>query len=820
MINLKLRKGIFLMMLVSTLSANEVVPIIGGKISDVDNGESLPFAKVQIKDTNRIATANQDGSFTIFNIPVGSTLVVTKMGYEKNEITIRQDDKQLSINLFKLAKDNFIEEIVVTGSATSRMLNQSGLSQFSLSPKLTNSIPNLGEQDIFRSIQLLPGVSGSNESSSGLVVRGGTIDQNLVLFDDYTVYHVDHVFGFFSAFNNNAIKDVQFYKGGFGAKYGGRMSSVVDITGKDGNTEKFNIGGNISLLSTNALIETPFADGAGSFILTGRQSYQSDLYNDILESVTGEDQNAQAGTTTPGQFALGRFSIEPESDFYDLNAKLTYRLPNDNKFSLSFYNGADELDNSRNIDGNANIERLCELFNGNGPFGGAYSSYCEEEISFAVDTIDLSEWGNTGISAKYSHQWGDRLNTVFVLSSSEYFSYRDRLIDSQVVYEDLDDDPTTGQSSSNEDNNLEDFTMKIENDFYLNQWNTISFGVQVAQQNIDFSLIQNGDLILESDNEATTSTLYLEDEIIADALTIIPGIRINHYDVNDEIYTEPRLSIAYELNEKTQLRTAFGDYHQFALSVARQSIEEGPRNFWTLADDENIPVSKAQHFMLGATRYLGNYDLNIELFHKEYEGLSEFTQQTLPVRNEDGTGLTLTLDQEFHTGSGTASGVELFLQKNVGDLTGWAGYTYSEVLYDFPTVSETTYFADQDSTHEFKTVLMYRWNDWDFASTFIYATGRPYTEVLGIADDTFPATYEVGKKNEERFDAYHRLDLSATYNFELMGGTGTFGISLFNVYDRKNQWYTEYDILEGEILETEVNYRGFTPSLFISWNLY
>ena len=630
MINLKLRKGIFLMMLVSTLSANEVVPIIGGKISDVDNGESLPFAKVQIKDTNRIATANQDGSFTIFNIPVGSTLVVTKMGYEKNEITIRQDDKQLSINLFKLAKDNFIEEIVVTGSATSRMLNQSGLSQFSLSPELTNSIPNLGEQDIFRSIQLLPGVSGSNESSSGLVVRGGTIDQNLVLFDDYTVYHVDHVFGFFSAFNNNAIKDVQFYKGGFGAKYGGRMSSVVDITGKDGNTEKFNIGGNISLLSTNALIETPFADGAGSFILTGRQSYQSDLYNDILESVTGEDQNAQAGTTTPGQFALGRFSIEPESDFYDLNAKLTYRLPNDNKFSLSFYNGADELDNSRNIDGNANIERLCELFNGNGPFGGAYSSYCEEEISFAVDTIDLSEWGNTGISAKYSHQWGDRLNTVFVLSSSEYFSYRDRLIDSQVVYEDLDDDPSTGQSSSNEDNNLEDFTMKIENDFYLNQWNTISFGVQVAQQNIDFSLIQNGDLILESDNEATTSTLSLEDEIIADALTIIPGIRITHYDVNDEIYTEPRLSIAYELNEKTQLRTAFGDYHQFALSVARQSIEEGPRNFWTLADDENIPVSKAQHFMLGATRYLGNYDLNIELFIKNMKGYQNLHNKHYP----------------------------------------------------------------------------------------------------------------------------------------------------------------------------------------------
>ena len=820
MINLKFKTIALLMMFVCTVSASDMVPLIGGKISDIDSGESLPFAKVQIKDTTRIATANQDGSFTIFNIPVGSILIITKMGYENEQIKVRSGDKRLIVNLVKLEKDNFIEEVVVTGAASSSMMQQSGISQFSLSPELTSSLPNLGEQDIFRSMQLLPGVSGSNESSSGLIVRGGTIDQNLVLFDDYTVYHVDHVFGFFSAFNNNAIKDVQFYKGGFGAKYGGRMSSVVDITGKDGNTEKFNIGGNVSLLSTNALIETPFADGAGSFILTGRQSYQSDLYNDILESVTGEDQNAQAGTSRPGQFALGRFAIEPESYFYDLNAKLTYRLPNDNKFSLSFYNGADELDNSRSVDGNAIIERLCELFNGNGPFGGEYSSYCEEEISFAVDTIDLSEWGNTGISAKYSHQWNDRLDTVFVVSGSEYFSYRDRLIDSQVVYEDLNDNPTTGQSSSNEDNNLEDFTMKIENDFYLNQWNTVSFGVQIAQQNIDFSLIQNGDLIFESDNEATTSTLYLEDEIIADALTIIPGVRINHYDVNDEIYTEPRLSIAYELNEKTQLRTAFGDYHQFALSVARQSIEEGPRNFWTLADGETIPVSKSQHFMLGATHLIGNYDFNIEVFYKKYEGLSEFTQQTRPIRNEEGTGLILVLEQEFHTGSGTASGVELFLQKNIGDLTGWTGYTFSEVLYDFPTVSDTTYFADQDTTHEFKTVLMYRWRDWDFASTFIYATGRPYTEVLGVADDTFPATYEVGKKNDERFDAYHRLDLSATYNFQLLGGDGTLGISLFNIYDRKNQWYTEYEILEGEILETEVNYRGFTPSLFISWNLY
>ena len=817
MINIKFKSCALFMFFVCTLSANVELPLIGGKINDINSGESLPYAKVSIKDTNRVTTANQDGSFTILNIPVGSILVINKMGYESKEIKVSSDTKRLIINLYKLEKDSLIEEVVVVGSVNSNMMQQSGISQFSLSPDLTRSLPNLGEQDIFRSMQLLPGVSGSNESSSGLVVRGGTIDQNLVLFDDFTVYHVDHVFGFFSAFNNNAIKDVQFYKGGFGAKYGGRMSSVVDITGKDGNTEQFGIGASVSLLSTNAVVELPFADGAGSFILTGRKSYQSDLYNDILESVTGENQNAQAGTSTPGQFALGRFSIEPESYFYDMNAKLTYRLPNDDKFSISFYNGADELDNSRDVDGNADISRLCELFDGNGPFGG---TFCEEEISFAVGTIDLSEWGNTGISAKYSHQWNDRLDTNFVISASEYFSYRDRLINTQVIYEDSDDEPTTGESSSNEDNQLDDFTVKIENDYYLNQWNTLSFGLQYTQQNIDFSLIQNGDLVLETKNEGTTSTVYIEDEIVINALTVIPGLRVSKYSINDEVYTEPRLSISYELNDTTQLRAAFGDYHQFALSVARQSIEEGPRNFWTLADGETVPVSKSSHFILGTTHYVGNYNFNIELFHKEYEGLSEFTQQTRPIRNEDGTGLTLILEQEFHTGSGTASGVELFLQKNIGDLTGWIGYTFSEVIYDFPTVSDTTYFADQDATNEFKTVLMYRWGDWDLASTFIYATGRPYTEVLGVVEDTFPPTYEVGAKNDLRYDDYHRLDLSFTYNFSRRGLDGQAGLSIFNLYDRKNQWYTEYEIIEGEILETEITYRGFTPSLFFKVDLY
>ncbi len=808
-----------LLMYACNTSASDMLAVVAGKVSDFDTGESLPFTKVRIKNTSRVSTANQDGLFTILNVPVGSTLVITKMGFESREIRVYPDTQRLSINLARFESENLIEEVIVT-AATSQKMQLSGISQFSLSPELTRSLPNLGEQDIFRSMQLLPGVSGSNESSSGLVVRGGTIDQNLVLFDDYTVYHVDHVFGFFSAFNNNAIKDVQLYKGGFGAKYGGRMSSVVDITGKDGNAEQFNIGGSVSLLSTNAIVEAPFADGAGSFILTGRKSYQSDLYNDILESVTDQDQNAQAGTSIPGRFGLGQVQTEPESYFYDLNAKLTYRLPNDDKLSISVYNGADELDNSREIGGESSfLSDRCDAFNGQGPLGGIFCN----DFSFSVATVDLSEWGNTGMSAKLSRQWSDRFYSNFVLSGSQYFSNRDREIDRDVIF--IEDDPssnipTSSQSSSNEVNQLDDLTLRIENDFYVDSRNTFGFGLQLTQQNIDYSLMQNGDLVIDTNNEATTATVYFEDEIVLDALTITPGVRVSHYSINDEIYSEPRLSLLYEINAKTQIRAAFGDYHQYALSVARQSVEEGPRNFWTLADGNTVPVSKASHFVLGATHLIGGYSANVELFHKEYDDLSEFTQQIRPIRDENGGGAILTLEQDFHTGNGSASGVELLLQKNVGAFTGWTGYTFSEVMYDFPTVSDTPYFADQDTTHEFKTVLMYSWRGWDLASTFIYATGRPFTEVLGVADDTFPATYEVGDKNDERYEAYHRLDLSATYNFQLLGGEGQAGLSLFNVYGRENEWYTEYDLVEGEILETKVNFRGFTPSLFVTWNLY
>ncbi len=307
---------------------------IRGSVKDRQTGESLPFSNVLIQGTTIGTSTNVDGLFSILNVPNDTVkLEISYIGYISDVVKLNpgMDKGDLSFTLEQ--GGTLIDEITIAAVKKDQLLKaSSGISKISMTPEIASVLPSNGEKDIFRSLQLLPGVSGTNESSSGLFVRGGTPDQNLILFDGFTVYHVDHLFGFFSAFNSNAIKDVQLYKGGYEAKYGGRLSSVVEMTGKDGNTNDFNMGFGASLLSVNGFVESPFAKGKGSFIVTGRRSFQSNFYSNLFDSFTGigqaEDAQAQGGGPGGGRGgfgALGQTQVQPNSFFYDLNAKITYR---------------------------------------------------------------------------------------------------------------------------------------------------------------------------------------------------------------------------------------------------------------------------------------------------------------------------------------------------------------------------------------------------------------------------------------------------------------------------------------------------------------
>ncbi len=781
---------------------------VSGIIRDKDTGESLPFASILVKGTSQGATTNVDGIFTLFDVPSDtSTLELSYIGYVTSEVALYPDLDLENLELVLNSGGVDLDEITIAAVKKDQILKNNGISKIAMTPEIAGILPSYGEKDIFRSLQLLPGVSGSNESSSGLYVRGGTPDQNLILLDGFTVYHVDHLFGFFSAFNSNSIKDVQLYKGGFESKFGGRLSSVVEMTGKDGNTEEFNMGVNLSLLSVNAFVESPFANGKGSFITTFRRSFKSSFYSSLFDSFSGSPDEDDSASAPP----FARFNqqdVTPDSYFYDFNSKWTYRFSNKDKLSFSIYNGEDDLDNSRITDSS-------NLSGGFGPFGG------ESSTSFVNDNYDISNWGNIGGSLRWSHQWNNQLYTNTTLSYSNYFSERDRTNEIEITTADT---LITRSSGSFEKNDLKDVTLSIANEYKINQYNQLDFGLQITNNDIEYNLTENDsvDLISRADNSVIAAA-YIQDKItLGNSLIVQGGLRVNYYGLTEKIYLEPRANFTYLLNEKIKFKGAFGIYNQFATRVIREDISQGSRDFWVLADDDLIPTSKATHYILGASYESSGYLFDVEFFRKDYNGLSEYT--TRFESNGFGPNQSLEVSEQFFQGTGISEGAEFLLQRKFGKFSGWLGYTLSRVEYDFPDFSDQPFYANQDQRHEFKVVGSYRIKNWDFSGTFVYSTGTPYTAPVGyynieLLDGNDAEYFQVSDKNALRYPSYHRMDLSANYNFNMGESKTKLGLSIFNLYGRKNTWYKEYEVIEGELIETDISLLGFTPSLFFSWSL-
>lgn len=770
---------------------------ISGIVKDKESGETLPFANVFVKDTNIGTTTNADGFFTLFDIPSEtSTIQVQYLGYKVETLVLTPEMVKGKITILLIPDNNQLDEVVVSNDSGQQIIKMNkSVSQISLSPKKLASIPNLGEKDIFRAIQLLPGVSGTNESSSGLYVRGGTPDQNLVLLDGFTVYHVDHFYGFFSAFNSGAVKDIQLFKGGFPAEYGGRISSVMDLTGKTGNSNKLSLSAGLSLVSANATVEIPIGEKA-NLLIAGRRSYtdilKSGLYNSIFDLYN--DSNQTNGNNLPNFNGFQQNQTQPSFYFYDLNTKFSYKPSDKDIISVSVYNGEDNLDSSRE---NQNT------------FGSG-----TEERTINSDIEDLLNWGNWGSSVRWARQWSDKLYTNVVGAYSNYFSQRKRINDISIQ---LADSTNTNKSGLVEDNNLKDFTLRIHNEYKVNSKHSLEFGGQLTMNEVEYNYILNDSItVIDQKDKGLLKTAYLQDKWSpTEKLNIVGGIRATHFDVTDEIYYEPRLSVSYKVNDKVKFKGAWGKYYQFVNRIVREDVTQGSRDFWLLANKENSPISFSQHFILGTSYEVDDWLFDVEFFEKEMTGLTEFSLRFQSALGTDPN------DQLFFEGTGISRGVDFLIQKKVGKYTGWLGYTLSEVVHTFPDLSNSPFYSLNDQRHEFKIVNVLKAGRWDLGATWVYGSGKPYTAPNGIytitlLDGTETEYVSIGEKNGLRIDPYHRLDLSATYNFNISSGKGEMGLSVFNFYNKTNTWYNEFEVVDNQVKETNVNYIGFTPSLFLN----
>jgi len=782
---------------------------LSGILKDKSTGESLPFGTVQVKGTNLGATSNADGYFTIPKVPSDtSVLVVSYIGYAKTEIYLSP----------LLAKTNFIIEVLPTANQIKGvtvisaredivLARKEDVSIIKMTPRQIEKLPNIGEKDVMRSLQLMPGVSASQESSSGLYVRGGTPDQNLVLFDGFTVYHVDHLYGFFSAFNANAVKDIQLYKGGFESRFGGRLSSVTEIIGKEGNQKKFNMGGDVSLLSANAWVEIPIGDKFSS-IIAFRRSYKGPIYNKLFKKYSKSSSSSNL-TQQGGGPGGSRFSQDAKvtNYFYDLNGKFTYRPNHKDIITLSIFNSTDKLDNS--ID-NSNMPS----------FGGSSSS------SFSSSSSDLTKYGNIGGSLRWSRKWSDKFYGNTLVSYSNFFSNRDRSMERTTT--NSNGDETTTKNGLIENNDLKDYSLKSDYQWDISSWSQLQFGVFLTKYHINYTYSQNDtSTIIDKKNNSLLGGIYLQNKFtfFKDKLIFIPGIRTNYFESTGKFYYEPRASLSYNMTKKLSFKVAFGKYYQFANVITREDILSGSKQFWLLSDGKNIPVSSSYHYIAGLSYETTNYLLSAEAYYKQVNNLSEYSLRF----NSNPMGMSY--DENFYVGNGYARGIEFLLQKKTGKFNGWLSYTLGEAKNHFDVYSDSYFPANQDVTHEFKAVLMYNWKRWDFSFGWVFATGRPYTAPSGaysvtLLDGNTQDFYTVTTKNGLRLPDYHRADISA--NFKLLKGRkgdnkrrelGYIGLSIFNLYNRTNVWYKTYSIENGSIIETNVNYTGLTPNLTLSLKL-
>lgn len=745
---------------------------LSGYLRDAASGEELLYASVSIPETDKGATTNEYGFYSL-SLPKGNYRIrCSYVGYEAKDFEVTLD-KNIRLDA-ELGAGTVLQEVQVTATREDENVRSTQMSTATIAIKDAKLLPVLfGEQDILKTIQLLPGVSPNSEGNAGFFVRGGDADQNLVLLDEAPVYNASHLLGFFSVFNSDALKDVKLYKGGIPAQYGGRIASVLDIRMKNGNSKSTEISGGIGLIASRLTVETPLGDENGSVILSGRRTYA-----DLLLKAASADFD------------------ETTLYFYDFNAKVNYAFCEKDRLYLSGYFGRD-------------------VFN--------------------LGRIGL-DWGNTTATLRWNHIFNDKLfsNTSLIYSDFDYGFGVDN-----------------AGTAINLASGIFNYNLKQDFNWYANPNNSLQFG-----GNAIVHLFKPGKFTSDDSDDTTTDMasevaqqqaletgFYVDnDQKINSSLSVYYGARfstfsnigaceVKTYNALDEVTAttaygkgdfyhtyfgfEPRASATLLLDPKSSLKASYNRLYQY-LHLLSNSTSGTPTDLWT----PSTPLIKPEigdQWAIGYFRNFknNNYEFSVEAYYKDLYNQVDY---------EDGaeTFLNPDLEAELVFGQGRAYGMEFFLKKNKGNLTGWIAYTLSKSERQFDAVNGGRWFsARQDRTHDISVVATYKLSPkLTLSGAWVYYTGDAVTFPTGKYEVDGEIITLFSGRNGDRMPDYHRLDLGLTWALtENAHWSSDLNFSVYNAYNRKNAFSITFEENESDATKTEAiktSLFGVVPS--VTWN--
>ncbi|MFZ1689246.1 MAG: TonB-dependent receptor [Flavobacteriales bacterium] len=783
-----------------SLSAQDK-PTLSGFVNDSSSGEALIGASVLVSEIKKGTSTNTYGYYSLTLEPGTYTVVVRYLGYEELSRTVELM-ADLKLNLNVQPKVFVAKEAKVTGKKGKSNTESTDMGRIGIDVQKLNTLPALlGEVDILKTIQYLPGVKGNGEGNSGFYVRGGGPDQNLILLDEAVVYNASHLFGFFSVFNADAVKNIELIKGGMPANYGGRISSVLDINMKEGNDKGFHGQGGIGLISSRLTLEGPIVKERSSFIVSARRTYI-----DLLLKPFVNDTSDFAGS---GYY------------FYDINAKANYRLSDKDRFYLSGYFGRDVF-----------------TFDNTNP----------GDPSFRIP------WGNATLAARWNHVFGPKL---FLNTTATFSDYKFLFDASQDVFSFQLFSGIRDYSLKLDLNHYLNVRHSLKYGGQYTRHIYTPSTVRIDAGDTEFNIQEPSKL-----NAHEAAVYVLDDFDVTDLLRINVGLRFTWFahvgDFREYLYDsegvetgqreyssgelvaqysalEPRISARYKTGANSSVKASFNRGQQYVHLASFSGIAL-PTDVWVPSGKNVKPLVGTQY----AAGYFKDwkertYETSVEVYYKTMDHLIEYADGAVPQDNGNTN-----YDRNFVYGDGYSYGVELFIKKTFGKLNGWAGYTWSKTMRKFPDLNNGNEFPSRwDRTHDMSLVLTYDHNArWSFGGTFVYSTGQAVTLPVNRYFVEGELVSEYTERNSFRMAPYHRLDLAATIKnkptktkTDKVTGEETvvkkryrssWTLAIYNVYNRRNPYFIYFDNegipSEGtfQVVAKQVSLFSILPS--ITWN--